>query len=145
MRNRAFRFPPIFLVLRGAVSLQSARSTIPYEVVLAVDRERSSARISKCKSRGSELSYPDSPIGVASFRGNLSWSDIDKDYPENFRGGIVRFMTKGDDMSEEENNNRDYAVTTAPPFSPASSLGFWLCVSLTITFLPLGYASRYIA
>ena len=43
----------------------------------------------------------------------------------------------------KEDNNRVYAVTNAPLFSPASSLGFSLCLSLTITFLPLGYDSRY--
>jgi hypothetical protein len=31
--------------------------------------------------------------------GNLSWTD--NNYPEGFRGGIVRFITKGDDMCEE--------------------------------------------
>jgi hypothetical protein len=32
-------------------------------------------------------------------RGNPSWSD--KDYPESFRGGIVRSITKNDDICDE--------------------------------------------
>jgi hypothetical protein len=36
---------------------------------------------------------------ISERRGNPSWSD--KDYPESFRGGIVRFITKNDDICDE--------------------------------------------
>jgi hypothetical protein len=54
-------------------------------------------------------------------RGNPSWSD--KDYPESFPGGIVRFITKGDDTCNERDidlafpaeENHANGVTQAGP------------------------------